>query len=139
MISAGIDAGAATTKAEVLKDKALAGYKISPTGFDFHRASESVYLEALKSAGLEPGDVDTIFATGYGKNSVKFASGTVSEITTHARGVNLLFPEVRGIVDVGGQDSKAILVEKGKVIDFLMNDKCAAGTGKFLEYTARAL
>jgi predicted CoA-substrate-specific enzyme activase len=139
MIAAGIDAGAATTKAVILKDNALEGYKISPTGFDFLKASKDVYRDALKSAGLKSRDVEMVWATGYGKNSVKFAPGTVSEITAHARGVNFLFPDAQGIIDIGGQDSKVILLEKGRVIDFLMNDKCAAGTGKFLEYTARAL
>lgn len=139
MIYAGIDAGAATTKAVILKDNAIAGYKISPTGFDFLKASENMYRGALKSAGLKGRDVERVYATGYGKSSVKFAHGTISEITAHARGVNFLFPEAQGIIDIGGQDSKVIMVEKGKVIDFLMNDKCAAGTGKFLEYTAKAL
>ncbi len=88
MICAGIDAGAATTKAVILKDGALAGYKISPTGFDFFKASDTVYLGALKSAGIKRRDVEKISATGYGKNSVKFARRTVSEITAHARRVN---------------------------------------------------
>ncbi len=139
MITVGIDAGAATTKAVILKDSSIAGYVICPTGFDFRKAAENVFVGVLKGTGLGRGDVERVIATGYGKNSVKFADGTISEITAHARGVNFLFPGSRGIVDVGGQDSKAILIEKGRVVDFLMNDKCAAGTGKFLEYTARAL
>jgi len=139
MISAGIDAGAATTKAVILKGNDVAGYKIIPTGFDFLKAAESTYYGALQSARLKINDIERVYATGYGKNSVKFARGTVSEITAHSRGVNFLFPDAQGIIDIGGQDSKAILLEKGRVIDFLMNDKCAAGTGKFLEYTARAL
>jgi predicted CoA-substrate-specific enzyme activase len=139
MISVGIDAGAATTKAVILKGKDIAGYRIIPTGFDFLKAAENTYKGALKSARLKSNDIERVYATGYGKNSVKFAHGTVSEITAHGRGVNFLFPEAQGIIDVGGQDSKVILIQKGKVIDFLMNDKCAAGTGKFLEYTARAL
>ena len=73
------------------------------------------------------------------RNSIKFADGTISEITAHAMGVYHLYPDVNGIIDIGGQDSKVISVNDGKVTDFLMNDKCAAGTGKFLEYTARAL
>ncbi len=139
MISVGIDAGAATTKAVILKGNDIAGYKIIPTGFDFLKAAENTYKGVLKSAGLKSNDIERVYATGYGKNSVKFAHGTVSEITAHARGVNFLFPGAQGIIDIGGQDSKVILLEKGRVIDFLMNDKCAAGTGKFLEYTARAL
>ena len=82
---------------------------------------------------------DRIVATGYGRRSIPFARKAVSEITAQAEGVTFLYPEVRGIIDIGGQDSKVILVENGKVADFQMNDKCAAGTGRFLEHTARAL
>jgi predicted CoA-substrate-specific enzyme activase len=139
MISAGIDAGAATTKAVIVKDYEIAAYEIHPTGFDFLKAAGAVYKSALKDSGLSKSDVEQVYATGYGKNSVKFANGTLSEITAHAKGVGFLFPEAQGIIDIGGQDSKVILIEQGKVIDFLMNDKCAAGTGKFLEYTAKAL
>ncbi|WP_269848480.1 acyl-CoA dehydratase activase [Methanosarcina horonobensis] len=84
-------------------------------------------------------DVNGIYATGYGRNSIKFADKAVSEITAHTMGVYHLYPAVNGIIDIGGQDSKIISVSDGKVTDFLMNDKCAAGTGKFLEYTAKAL
>jgi len=76
---------------------------------------------------------------GYGRNAITFADKGISEITAHTRGVYFLFPGVRGIIDMGGQDTKIITVEAGHVVDFLMNDKCAAGTGKFLEHTARAL
>ena len=89
--------------------------------------------------GIAEEDVNSLYATGYGRNSIKFADGTISEITAHAMGVYHLYPNVNGIIDIGGQDSKVISVNDGKVTDFLMNDKCAAGTGKFLEYTARAL
>ena len=78
-------------------------------------------------------------ATGYGRHSITFARKAVSEITAHAKGVHFLYPEVRGIIDIGGQDSKVIVIEDGRVADFQMNDKCAAGTGRFLEHTARAL
>ncbi len=82
---------------------------------------------------------DNIVATGYGRRSIPFAGKAISEITAQAEGVCFLYPEVRGIIDIGGQDSKVILVEGGRVADFQMNDKCAAGTGRFLEHTARAL
>jgi predicted CoA-substrate-specific enzyme activase len=88
---------------------------------------------------IQEKDVERIVATGYGRKSIQFADTAVSEITAHAKGVRYLFPEVRGIIDIGGQDSKVIAVDNGRVADFLMNDKCAAGTGKFLEYTAKAL
>ena len=89
--------------------------------------------------GVDEKDVNGVYATGYGRNSIKFANKAISEITAHAMGVYHLYPDVNGIIDIGGQDSKVISVNSGRVTDFLMNDKCAAGTGKFLEYTARAL
>jgi activator of 2-hydroxyglutaryl-CoA dehydratase len=73
-----------------------------------------------------------VFATGYGRNSFSFADKSISEITAHTKGVSSLFPEIQGIIDVGGQDSKVIMVEDGRVADFLVNDKCAGGSGKFL-------
>ncbi len=139
MISAGIDAGAATTKAVLVDGSRIAAYKVRPTGFDFLKAAEAVYRSALKDAGIPKKGVENVHATGYGKNNVKFADGTLSEIAAHAKGASFFFPEAQGVIDIGGQDSKAILIENGKVVDFLMNDKCAAGTGKFLEYTAKAL
>lgn len=139
MTSAGIDAGAATTKAVVLDGGRIAAYRIIPTGFDFLKAAEAAFLGALEEANVARNGVDGVFATGYGKASVGFATGTLSEITAHAKGACHLFPDAEGIIDVGGQDSKAIRVRNGRVVEFLMNDRCAAGTGKFLEYTARAM
>jgi len=135
----GIDAGAATTKAVILRDNEIAGYRIGSTGFDFLHAAESIYRNVLEDAEIQEKDIERIVATGYGRKSIQFADTAVSEITAHAKGVQFLFPEVMGIIDIGGQDSKVIAVEQGRVVDFLMNDKCAAGTGKFLEYTAKAL
>lgn len=123
----------------ILKDDVVAAYKIAPTGFDFLRAAAATYRAVQADAGVREQDVERIVATGYGRNSIRFADNAVSEITAHATGVYSLFPDVRGVIDVGGQDSKVIAVDHGRVVDFLMNDKCAAGTGKFLEYTASAL
>lgn len=139
MITAGIDAGAATTKVLLLEDRDIRGYRIAGTAFDFLTAAGTMLDEELVEHDLGRQDVGSVYATGYGRNAISFADKSISEITAHARGVSFLFPEVRGIIDVGGQDSKVIVVEDGKVMDFLMNDKCAAGTGKFLEYTAKAL
>ena len=139
MISVGIDAGAATTKAVLLRDGVIAGYRIEITGFNFLSVADSMLHELLASSGIARDEVTGMFATGYGRRSITFADGTLSEITAHARGVHLLNPGIRGIIDVGGQDSKVIAMEDGRVTDFLMNDRCAAGTGKFLEYTARSL
>lgn len=139
MIVAGIDAGAATTKVVILSDGDLLAYRIGPTGFDFKKAIRSVLDDVLADVNLQDEAVERICATGYGRKTVACADRTVSEITAHARGVAALFPDADGIIDIGGQDSKVIQVRAGRVLDFLMNDRCAAGTGKFLEYTARAL
>ena len=139
MITAGIDAGAATTKVLLFRDREIIGYRINSTAFDFLSAARNMFEELLASSDIRKEDVGKVYATGYGRNSISFADKSISEITAHAKGVSFLFPGVRGIIDVGGQDSKVIVIENGKVEDFLMNDKCAAGTGKFLEYTAKAL
>ncbi len=139
MIAAGIDAGAATTKVLLLEDREIVGYRVAGTAFDFLSAAGTLLDGLLAEHVLERSEIGRVYATGYGRNAIMFADGTVSEITAHARGVSFLFPDVRGVIDVGGQDSKVIAVEDGRVTDFLMNDKCAAGTGKFLECTAKAL
>jgi predicted CoA-substrate-specific enzyme activase len=95
--------------------------------------------QALQQAGISFNEVTYVVATGYGRINVPFADRQVTEITCHAKGLSSLLPSVRTIVDIGGQDSKGIRIENGKVIDFVMNDKCAAGTGRFLEVTAEAL
>lgn len=139
MISVGIDSGSATTKAVLVIDDKIINHIIRPTGFDFLSAAKNEFEDVLVNAGVDKNDINGIYATGYGRNSIKFADKTVSEITAHTMGVHHLYPAVNGIIDIGGQDSKIISVNDGKVIEFLMNDKCAAGTGKFLEYTAKAL
>jgi predicted CoA-substrate-specific enzyme activase len=139
MITAGIDAGAATTKVVLLRDQEIVGYRITGTAFDFLASAMEMFSGLLASSALRREEVGKVYATGYGRNAISFADKAVSEITAQTKGVHFLFPGVQGIIDVGGQDSKVIAVEVGKVADFLMNDKCAAGTGKFLEYTAKAL
>jgi predicted CoA-substrate-specific enzyme activase len=139
MISVGIDSGSATTKAVLVNSGHISSQVVIPTAFDFLSAAEKAYKNVVAIAGVYKDDVNGVYATGYGRNSIKFADKAISEITAHSRGVYHLYPAVSGIIDIGGQDSKVISVSDGKVNDFLMNDKCAAGTGKFLEYTARAL
>ncbi len=139
MISVGIDAGSATTKAVLVKDDGSTVHSIRSTKFDFVSAAEKVYEDVFGIAGIDRKEVNHVYSTGYGRNNIKFADKSISEITAHAKGVHHIYPDVEGIIDIGGQDSKVISVNNGKVTDFLMNDKCAAGTGKFLEYTARAL
>jgi predicted CoA-substrate-specific enzyme activase len=123
MITAGIDAGAATTKVVLLRDRDILGYRVTSTAFDFLTAAEKIYDEVLERSAIDAAGVERIYATGYGKNSISFADKGISEITAHAKGVHFLFPEVEGIIDVGGQDSKIIVIEEGHVTDFLMNDK----------------
>jgi predicted CoA-substrate-specific enzyme activase len=139
MISVGLDSGSATTKTVLVIDGQMVTHNIHPTGFDFLSAANNGYEDALNDAEIDKKDVSGVYATGYGRNSIKFADKAVSEITAHTMGVHHLYPAVNGIIDIGGQDCKVISVNDGRVTDFLMNDKCAAGTGKFLEYTAKAL
>ncbi len=136
----GIDVGSASAEALILKDGKILAYSILETGANSRKAAEKALEEALKKAGISRAEVGPIVATGYGRISVDFASRQVTEISCYARGINFLYPEVRMVIDIGGQDSKAILVGKnGRVLDFVMNDKCAAGTGRFLEVMAKAM
>ena len=140
MIVAGVDAGAATTKALILRDGEILSYTILPTGHKVAETSEQVTQEALKRAQLSMSDLDYVVSTGYGRKAIPFAHKAITEIICHAKGANFLIPETRGIIDIGGQDSKVISVdERGNVTDFVMNDKCAAGTGRFLEVMANVL
>ena len=140
MITAGVDIGSITTKAAILADKKIIATKIIFTGYNAEAAGLKVYEEALKEAGIDKSAVKKIVSTGYGRNSVKFADKSYTEIMCHATGAHFLNPHIRSIIDIGGQDSKAILLDdKGRVKNFVMNDKCAAGTGRFLEVMARAM
>jgi predicted CoA-substrate-specific enzyme activase len=113
---------------------------IGPTGAEHRHLALRVTENAMEKAGLNFDNLDFIVATGYGRISVPFADKQITEITCHARGIRALFPSVRTIIDIGGQDSKGIKLDsEGKVANFVMNDKCAAGTGRFLEVIAEAL
>jgi (R)-2-hydroxyacyl-CoA dehydratese activating ATPase len=140
MRTAGIDIGSITAKAAIVENGKIAGTKVIFTGYNAEAAGIKVYEELLSETGLEKSSVAKIVSTGYGRNAVKFADKIFTEIMAHATGAYFLNPGIRTIIDIGGQDSKAIsLDEKGKVKNFVMNDKCAAGTGRFLEVMARAL
>ena len=113
---------------------------ILPTGAGAAVGAERALEEALKEAGLERGDLDAMVTTGYGRTAISEGDKSITEITCHARGAHFLDPSVRTVIDIGGQDSKVIrLDENGAVINFVMNDKCAAGTGRFLEMMARTM
>ena len=140
VIAVGIDVGSISAKAALFKDGELAGCKVILTGYNARNAGRAVYEGLLEELGIEASAVERIVATGYGRNSVDFAHKAVTEITCHAKGAYFQNPAIRSIIDIGGQDSKAIaLNEAGGVREFAMNDKCAAGTGRFLEVMARAL
>ncbi len=140
MITVGIDVGSITAKVAILKDGKLIGESLMLTGYNAEKAGKKVFEEIMSEMKLDPGSPARIIATGYGRNSVTFADKAITEITCHAAGAHFINPAVRSIIDIGGQDSKAIVIdENGHVKDFAMNDKCAAGTGRFLEVMARAL
>ncbi len=140
MITAGIDIGSITAKAALIKDGNLMGTLVIPTGYHHLNAGVRVYETLLKKTGLSKKDISAIVSTGYGRSSIDFADKAMTEILCHGAGAHFLNPDIRGIIDVGGQDSKAILLDgRGRVENFAMNDKCAAGTGRFLEVMARAL
>jgi predicted CoA-substrate-specific enzyme activase len=141
MLAAGIDIGSITTEALLLdKDKGILGYTIMQTGADSRKTAEMALEKVLAYPAKTASDVSYIIATGCGRKRASFAQQAVTEITCIAKGVNYLFPGARTIIDIGGQDTKAIRVdEKGRVVEFEMNDKCAAGTGRFVEVMAKAL
>ncbi|MEW6274671.1 MAG: acyl-CoA dehydratase activase [Bacillota bacterium] len=140
MITAGIDVGSTTTKAVVLVDGEWRGEALLLTGTNNRASAEEALAKALARAGVPGEKVARIVATGYGRANIPFAHKQVTEISCHGRGAHASLPQVRTVIDVGGQDSKVIrLDEHGRVVDFVMNDKCAAGTGRFLEVMARAL
>ena len=139
MVTIGIDIGSISAKAAAIADGRLLGSKVILTGYNARQAGMSVFEGLLKELAIDRDAVDRIVATGYGRNSVDFADQAVTEITCHAAGAHFQDPEVRAVIDIGGQDSKSIKLVNGKVADFIMNDKCAAGTGRFLEVIADAL
>jgi predicted CoA-substrate-specific enzyme activase len=136
---AGIDVGSTMTKVAILQDRIVASI-IGPTGAEHRRLANRVMEEALKRASLSIREIAFIVATGYGRINVPFADKQFTEITCHAKGILHLFPDARTIIDIGGQDVKGIKINaSGKVVDFVMNDKCAAGSGRFIEVIADTL
>jgi predicted CoA-substrate-specific enzyme activase len=138
---AGIDIGSTMTKVVIVDqpDTILASV-IGPTGAEHRHLGLRLADDCIRKAGLSFEKLDYIVATGYGRINVPFADKQITEITCHARGISALFPTARTILDVGGQDSKGIKLNSiGRVVNFIMNDKCAAGTGRFLEVIAETL
>ncbi len=140
MITAGIDIGSLSTKSVIMSDGQVMGFDVVLTGGCNRTAADLTFGNVLAKTGLKHGQVGFVVSTGYGRENISFADKHVSEITCHALGMHLMNPAIRTILEIGGQDSKAIrLDEDGNVETFAMNDKCAAGCGRFLEVTARAM
>ena len=140
MIYAGIDIGSNTAKAALIKDNQLLDTHVISTGYNPLKAGIKVFNKLLKKTGITKIDITAIISTGYGRASIDFADKAMTEIICHGTGAYFMNQKVQGVIDVGGQDSKAILLDKnGNIENFAMNDKCAAGTGRFLEVMANAL
>jgi (R)-2-hydroxyacyl-CoA dehydratese activating ATPase len=139
-VFAGVDVGSLATKSVVLVDGKIAGQSMVPTGPNSERNGLIALENALENAGLTRDELTFTVATGYGRISATYANKTVTEITCHAKGAYHLHPTTKTIIDIGGQDCKAIKLDAdGNVSDFAMNDKCAAGTGRFLEVISTVL
>lgn len=140
MITAGVDIGSTTSKALLLRNDTVLSSVIGPSSVNPAKTAQSVFDEACGRAGLSRDEVRYIIGTGYGRAKVTFADENVSEISCHGMGAYHLIPDARTVIDIGGQDCKAIALEEGGLLkNFAMNEKCAAGTGRFLEMMARVL
>ena len=139
--AAGVDSGSASTDAVIIdRECRIVGSAILPTGKGAAAVAKRALADALKDAGLSLSDLDAIVTTGYGRATTGVSDNSVTEITCHARGAHFLYPAARTVIDIGGQDSKVIRIdETGAVLNFVMNDKCAAGTGRFLDMMARTM
>jgi predicted CoA-substrate-specific enzyme activase len=137
----GLDIGSLSCDAVLIdEDVRMTAWSVVPTGARNREAIDRARSEALREAGLEVEDLAAVVATGYGRDRVEERLASVTEITCHARGITHLLPGTEVLIDIGGQDSKAVRLDRnGAVLEFGMNDKCAAGTGRFLEAMARAL
>jgi predicted CoA-substrate-specific enzyme activase len=140
MYTIGIDIGSVTAKGVLMSGDKMLASEACFTGYNAGAAARKIFDRLLADNQVRPSDVHGVVATGYGRNSVPFADKTLTEIMCHAAGARHLNPAIGAVIDIGGQDSKAIILGNGgNVANFIMNDKCAAGTGRFLEVMARAL
>jgi benzoyl-CoA reductase subunit D len=140
MITAGIDCGAKNTKTIIIKDGKIIGKGKVLTGFDQEKAVEQSLAKALEDAGISKDDIQKIYGTGSGKKAVKIANDSVNEIKAMSKGAYYFFPKARTVADVGAEEGRAAKIdEKGNPVDFVINEKCAAGAGAFIEAMARAL
>ena len=140
MITAGIDCGAKNTKTIIMKDGKIIGKGMVLTGFDQEEAVNGSLDAALKDAGISKGDIEKLYGTGSGKDSIEIAEEKVNDIKAMAKGGVYFFPNARTVTDVGAEEGRAVKIdESGNVVDFAINEKCAAGAGAFIEAMARAL
>ncbi|MFH1434254.1 MAG: acyl-CoA dehydratase activase, partial [Pseudomonadota bacterium] len=140
MIVAGIDCGAKNTKTVIMKDGRIIGKGLAPTGFDQAGAVKESFDAALKDAGVKAGDIEKTAGTGAGMDEIRNTDLKVNEVTAMARAANFFFPSARTVTDVGAEKGGAVRIDgKGNVLDFAVNEKCAAGAGAFIEAMARAL
>jgi predicted CoA-substrate-specific enzyme activase len=139
--AAGVDVGSTQTKAVVIDSaRNIVARALTETGANVTRAAENAFQEALAAADVREEEVEYVVGTGYGRYKVTFGNTQVTEISCHGRGAVQMFPRTRTVIDMGGQDTKAIRVSSsGEIVDFCMNDKCAAGTGRFLGAASAAL
>src|SRR3990172_7918993 len=139
--SGGVDVGSTQTKAIILdENRQIVGRSLINTGAYVTQAADRAFREAAADAKINADQVSYVVGTGYGRYKVTFGNAQITEISCHARGANLLFPKTRTVIDMGGQDAKGIRVdENGAVRDFVMNDKCAPGTGRFLSNAAETV
>jgi predicted CoA-substrate-specific enzyme activase len=139
--AAGVDVGSTQTKAVIVdEERVIISRSLTDTGANVMRAAESAFQKALQDGDLSEEEVEFVVGTGYGRYKVTFGNTQVTEISCHGRGAVHMFPGTRTVVDMGGQDTKAIRVSgTGEIVDFCMNDKCAAGTGRFLGAASGAL
>jgi len=137
----GVDVGSTQTKAIVVDDEArIVGRALLASGANVVEAAGTAFREALVEGGIAEHDVGFVVGTGYGRYRVEFGDTQITEIVCHARSAAHMFPDTETVLDMGGQDTKAIRIQRGgDVVDFCMNDKCAAGTGRFLQSAATAL
>ncbi len=141
MLVAGVDVGSTQTKAVIMTgEHEILGRGLCPTGAKLAEAGQTAFDMAMEQTEFADSDVSFVVGTGYGRFNIDFGDAQVTEISCHARGAVHLFPNTRSVLDIGGQDTKAIKVTTdGQVVDFNMNDKCAAGTGRFLGAASDAL
>jgi len=140
LVTAGIDIGSTTSKAALWVDDHLEACVIGPSTTNPRETARECYENVLQDAGIRSDDVAYIVGTGYGRAKVSFAHDNVSELSAHGRGAKTLLPSARTVIDIGGQDTKVVLLDAGgQMLEYVMNDKCAAGTGRFLDFIARSL